>query len=218
VNPIALQLHEAALTLDGAANVPEIVALIEIAEGEINRLDELSGKLDELARKLDDRLAVEIETIRKLSSHRDSLVIQNATMEADLNRMREDHFDPKSRVSWKIVAQEMISRCDLLMIQIEQHQQPHRLIKAIDYLINRYKGWRWRKKHQPCVTIDYGGTATPNPMVHVGAFGHGGSQGVYSWKLDDQGNACASLYGRGLAEIFDVPLIDRRDPKWPRTN
>lgn len=40
MNPIALRLHEAALTLDGGG-VPEIVAMLEIAEREIIRLDEL---------------------------------------------------------------------------------------------------------------------------------------------------------------------------------
>jgi hypothetical protein len=40
MNPIALRLHEMALTLDGG-NLPEIVAALEIAELEINRLDEM---------------------------------------------------------------------------------------------------------------------------------------------------------------------------------
>lgn len=167
MNPIALRLHEAALTLDGG-NMPEIVAMLEIAEREITRLE-------------------------------------------------ETHIDPKSRVSWKIVAQEYISRCDTLCQRIDEISQPSGVLKTIDILIRRYQAWRWRKKFQPCVTIDYGGQATDRPMVHVGAYGNGGTQGVYSWPLDDQGNACASLYGRGLAEIFDVPLIDRRDPAWPRT-
>jgi hypothetical protein len=42
MNPIALRLHEAALTLDGAA-MPEIVAMLEIAEREIIRLEERNG-------------------------------------------------------------------------------------------------------------------------------------------------------------------------------
>lgn len=40
MNPIALRLHEAALTLEGTG-MPEIVAALEIAEREIIRLDEL---------------------------------------------------------------------------------------------------------------------------------------------------------------------------------
>lgn len=161
MNPIALRLHEAALALDGG-NLPEIVAMLEIAEREINRLDEQVN-------------------------------------------------DPKSRVSWKIVAQEYISRCDMLCQRIDEISQPVGLLKTIDILIRRYQAWRWRRKFRPCVTIDYGGTATDRPMVHVGAYGNGGSQGVYSWDANEQGNACASLYGRGLAEIFDVPLYDRRN-------
>lgn len=39
-NPIALRLNEASLALEGG-NIPEIVAILEIAANEINRLQDL---------------------------------------------------------------------------------------------------------------------------------------------------------------------------------
>lgn len=83
-------------------------------------------------------------------------------------------------------------------------------------LYRRFQAWRWRRAHPPCVIICYAGEATERPQVHVSAAGNGGSQGVYTWDKNDQGEASATLYGTGLAQIFNVPLIDQRDPKWPR--
>lgn len=79
MNPIALRLHEAALTLDGGA-LPEIVAMFEIAEREINRLEEarvdvrsgaswqhvaqeMISRCDNLTLKLDQLAALEGEVI-----------------------------------------------------------------------------------------------------------------------------------------------------------
>lgn len=72
--------------------------------------------------------------------------------------------------------------------------------------------WRcWR--YPPVVVICHAGQATPRPQVHVSVEGINGLQGVYTWDADAQGEACATMYGKGLAEIMQRRLIDKRTPK-----
>lgn len=62
----------------------------------------------------------------------------------------------------------------------------------------------------PCVTISYGGWLTPRPQVHVSVCSIRGSQGVYDFDADSVGDARATMYGKGLADIMQCRLIDER--------
>lgn len=77
-------------------------------------------------------------------------------------------------------------------------------------MITRLLEWWKSVRHPPVVRICHSGQATPRPQVHVSACGRYGSQGVYSWDADEQGEACATMYGRGLAEIMQRRLVDER--------
>lgn len=73
-----------------------------------------------------------------------------------------------------------------------------------------FKQW-WRNfRRPPAVVISRSGQATERPQVHVSVASISGSQGVYTWDATDQGEACATMYGRGLAEIMKRRLIDTR--------
>lgn len=70
--------------------------------------------------------------------------------------------------------------------------------------------WRcWR--YPPVVIIQQVGQATEHPHVDVSVEGIHGVQGVYVWDDDTEGNAKATLYGKGLADIMQRRLIDRRE-------
>lgn len=51
------------------------------------------------------------------------------------------------------------------------------------------------------------------PQVYVWVEGPHGVQDVYNWDADEQGEARASIYGHGLADIMQRRLIDNRTPK-----
>lgn len=80
-------------------------------------------------------------------------------------------------------------------------------------------GWDTRNRvptgTTAAVYIGRSGWVTPRPQVHVSvrsrhASGGGGGQSIYSYDADDVGEAKATLYGKSLAEILGVPLIDER--------
>lgn len=79
------------------------------------------------------------------------------------------------------------------------------------YRFDMIKRW-WRNlRNPPAVIISRSGQATSRPQVHVSvASVIGGTQGVYTWDATDQGEACATMYGKGLAEIMQRRLIDER--------
>lgn len=75
----------------------------------------------------------------------------------------------------------------------------------------RIRQW-WRNfRRPPAVRICHSGQLTPRPQVHVSVASIYGSQGVYTWHADDQGNAKATMYGKGLAEIMRRRLVDERE-------
>lgn len=84
------------------------------------------------------------------------------------------------------------------------------------FFIYRLRLWWRRVRNPPIVEIWHAGQATPRPQVLVSVRGMYGSQTVYTWDANDQGEACATMYGKGLADIMQRRLVDRRDPKWPR--
>lgn len=67
------------------------------------------------------------------------------------------------------------------------------------------------KRNPPTVVICRSGQATLSPKVHVVVSSARGMQSVFTWNADDQGEACATLHGRSLAEIAGLRLIDERD-------
>lgn len=75
---------------------------------------------------------------------------------------------------------------------------------------------KWRKfRNPPVVLIERFGQRTSRPQVIVSVHGVGGSQTVYAWVDDVQGNACATMYGQGLADIMQRRLIDYRHSTHP---
>lgn len=80
-------------------------------------------------------------------------------------------------------------------------------------MLTSWRRW-WRLfRYPPLVVISYSGQATPRPQVHVSVVHHGSSQGVYTWDANEQGNAMATMYGRGLAETVCRQLVDTREMK-----
>lgn len=79
-----------------------------------------------------------------------------------------------------------------------------------------FYAWRraqWWRRSGPAVVICYSGQLTARPQVHVSAVGYMHSQSVYTFDDNEQGNACARMYGKGLAEIFGCRLvIEERNP------
>jgi hypothetical protein len=63
------------------------------------------------------------------------------------------------------------------------------------------------------IRINRSGWKTPSPQVHVSACSRRGAQSVYSWPADDVGEAKATMYGKTLAEILGLPLVDERSPE-----
>jgi hypothetical protein len=82
---------------------------------------------------------------------------------------------------------------------------------AVAFFVGCMYADRRRDRELGVVTIERWGQATPRPKVSVSAQGRRGSQGVYTYDATEQGEACATLYGRGLAEILGVRLIDTRE-------
>jgi len=81
---------------------------------------------------------------------------------------------------------------------------------VLQSIVNRLSDW-WRNiRRPPVVRISRSGQLTPRPQVHVSVAGLSGSQTVYTWDADDQGEACATMYGRGLASIMRRKLVDER--------
>lgn len=74
---------------------------------------------------------------------------------------------------------------------------------------------RCRERDLGVVVIDRWAQATQRPKVSVGVNSRRGSQSVYTYDATEQGEACASLYGKGLADILGVRLIDRRGEDEP---
>jgi|MicForSoiPHH12_O_1018301.scaffolds.fasta_scaffold02206_2 hypothetical protein len=77
-----------------------------------------------------------------------------------------------------------------------------------------FRRLRERQRHfrrPPVVLISHSGQLTPSPKVHVSVAGLNGTQGVYTWDANDQGEACATMYGQGLADIMRRRLVDQRD-------
>lgn len=77
-------------------------------------------------------------------------------------------------------------------------------------MVRRIVEWWKSVRHPPVVRISRSGQATARPQVHVSAVGRHGSQSVYTWDADEQGEACATMYGRSLAEIMQRRLVDER--------
>lgn len=74
--------------------------------------------------------------------------------------------------------------------------------------------WRHRRR-PPVIVISRSGQRTPRPQVHVSVQSLNGSQSVYTWDADSQGEACATLYGSGLAHITRFKLVDQRTAEKP---
>lgn len=73
-------------------------------------------------------------------------------------------------------------------------------------LIEMWKDFR----RPPVVEIARWGERTNRPQVGVSVVSRHGAQSVYTWDADDVGEAKATLYGKGLAEIIKRRLVDRR--------
>lgn len=74
----------------------------------------------------------------------------------------------------------------------------------------QFRQWWRRFRRPPVVLICHFGQKTDRPQVQVSVAGPNGAQGVYTFDATDQGDALASLYGTGLAEILRIKLIDQR--------
>jgi hypothetical protein len=69
----------------------------------------------------------------------------------------------------------------------------------------------WLHFRRPAlVTISRWGELTPRPQVSVCVQSERGSQSAYTFDANDQGEASATMYGRTLAHILGVRLIDQR--------
>lgn len=77
-------------------------------------------------------------------------------------------------------------------------------------MLLKIREWWQHYRRPPLVLIEYSGQRTPSPKVHVSVAGLTGSQEVYTWDANEQGEACATLYGKGLADIVRRKLVDRR--------
>lgn len=77
-------------------------------------------------------------------------------------------------------------------------------------MIWKLKHWWRRLRSRPAIVIDYSGQRTSRPQVHVTAHGFMAVQGIYSWDADESGNAKATMYGQGLANIMRCRLVDQR--------
>lgn len=82
---------------------------------------------------------------------------------------------------------------------------------AVAFFAGCLCGERRRERDFGVVVIDHWAEHTPRPKVSVGVTSKRGSQSVYTYEATEQGEACATLYGRGLAEILGVRLIDQRE-------
>ncbi len=72
----------------------------------------------------------------------------------------------------------------------------------------------WKDFRRPAVVvIERWAEATEHPQVGVSVQSRRGAQGVYSYDSNDIGEASATLYGKGLAEITGLRLIDKRTAK-----
>lgn len=80
-------------------------------------------------------------------------------------------------------------------------------------MIGRLHRWWLNRKYPPSIELSHSSQATESPMVNVSAISMGGRQSIYTWNADSQGEASAEMYGRSLAEILRLRLVDRRDPK-----
>jgi hypothetical protein len=75
----------------------------------------------------------------------------------------------------------------------------------------RLRNWSARLRNsQSCVVINRWGQRTPKPQVTVSVGSIRGSQSVYTFNSDDQGEASATMYGRSLAYILVIRLVDQR--------
>jgi hypothetical protein len=81
----------------------------------------------------------------------------------------------------------------------------------VGYFIGCMRGYARKCRDLGVVTIEHWGQATPRPKVGVGVASRRGSQSVYTYDATEQGEACATLYGHGVAHILGVPLIDKRE-------
>ncbi|MGH8236171.1 MAG: hypothetical protein ACREXP_04010 [Steroidobacteraceae bacterium] len=61
-----------------------------------------------------------------------------------------------------------------------------------------------------CVRIATYSELTPSPKVGVSVGSRNGAQSVYDYDATEQGHACATMYGKGLAHITGLPLVDER--------
>lgn len=77
-------------------------------------------------------------------------------------------------------------------------------------MIRQIRQWWKQFRNPPVVVIRHFGQRTPQPKVCVSVAGWRGSQTVYTFDANDQGEACATMYGRGLAEIMQRRLVDQR--------
>lgn len=79
-------------------------------------------------------------------------------------------------------------------------------------MMRRLRRW-WNLYRNPAfVTISQWGQLTPRPQVTVSVLSERGSQSVYTYDSNDQGEASATMHGRRLAYILGVRLVDERSP------
>lgn len=70
---------------------------------------------------------------------------------------------------------------------------------------------RWRCfRHPPAVVISRSGQLTPRPQVHVSIHGMNGLHGIFTFDADGQGEASATMYGKSLAHVAQMRLVDER--------
>lgn len=77
------------------------------------------------------------------------------------------------------------------------------MFRRLSYRIREYLS-------RPIVVIRRSGQLTDKPKVNVSVARLYSSQGVYTWEDTPQGNACAEMYGKNLAEIVRASLVDQR--------
>lgn len=79
-----------------------------------------------------------------------------------------------------------------------------------------YKLKRWWRNYRnpPVVVIRRYGQMTESPKVGVSVASTTGSQGVYDFDDNEIGNAKATMYGKGLAQVMQRRLVDDRNPPY----
>lgn len=76
--------------------------------------------------------------------------------------------------------------------------------------MNRLIEFFRERRNPPTVRIDHFGMATTRPQANVAVWSRRGMQSVYTFDLSDAGDAKATMYGRDLARLLGIRVVDSR--------